>query len=155
MPTKRPECSGNWSVPSLCLSSHTDTRLGSRHGVTFRFDCVFCYVSDLERAIRFYAGTLGFKLTSRDRVACFEIDGVRFELVPASDSQKLEGRGNARLCLQVDDVEGALRALRTQGVATGAAEPKPGGVLGTFRDPDGNEICLWQYRDGTTRNLGT
>jgi len=30
-------------------------------------------------------------------------------------------------------------------VRTGPAVDKGAGVLGTFEDPDGNEICLWQY----------
>ena len=122
---------------------------GVFRGVEFRFDCVFYYVSDLERAIRFYAEILGFRLTSRDVVARFDAGRVRFELVPAPDRAKLEGEGNARLCLEVDDVEAALAELRNLGVPTGAAQAKPGGVLGIFWDPDGNEICLWQYRTGT------
>jgi hypothetical protein len=32
----------------------------------FRFDCVFYYVSDLDRAIAFYTNALGFRLSSRD-----------------------------------------------------------------------------------------
>jgi predicted enzyme related to lactoylglutathione lyase len=79
-------------------------------------------------------------------VARFEADGVRFEVVPGSGSGKVGGQGNARLCLEVDDVEAALAELRSRGVATGEAHAKPGGILGTFSDPDGNEICLWQYR---------
>lgn len=41
-----------------------------------KFDCVFYYVSDLERSIRFYTDVLGFKLSSRDFVARFFVDGV-------------------------------------------------------------------------------
>ena len=37
----------------------------------FRFDCVFYYVFDLDRAVRFYQEVLGLKLTSRDFVARF------------------------------------------------------------------------------------
>lgn len=50
---------------------------------TFRFDCVFYYVSELDRAIAFYTAVLGFELASRDAVARFRIDGVLFELVPS------------------------------------------------------------------------
>ena len=42
----------------------------------FRFDCLFYYVSDLDRAIRFYTNILGLDLISRDVVARFEIDDV-------------------------------------------------------------------------------
>lgn len=111
----------------------------------FHFDCVFYYVSDLERSIRFYRNVLGFKLVSRDVVARFDIDGVLFEVVPAPDQSVLRQAGNARLCLRVDSVEEALTELRAKGVHTGKAESRGTGKLGSFEDPDGNEICLWEY----------
>jgi len=113
----------------------------------FHFDAVFYYASDMERAIRFYTQVLGFKLVSRDTVARFDVDGVLLEIVPAPEAGKLEGAGNARLCLRVENVEQALRELQAKGVRTTEAEPKDTGVLGRFSDPDGNEICLWQYKD--------
>ena len=109
------------------------------------FDCVFYYVSDMERSIRFYQDVLGFKFVSRDIVARFDVDGVLFEIVPAPGESTLRGAGNARLCLRVDDVEDALKALQAKGARTGRAQRKATGVLGTVEDPDGNEICLWQY----------
>lgn len=111
------------------------------------FDCLFYYVSDLEAAIGFYRDVLGFRLTSRDVVARFDIDGVLFEIVPAAPGSNLRAcRGNARLALRVDRVEQALRELQARGVRVGEAEDKGTGVLGRFEDPDGNEICLWEYR---------
>jgi len=50
-----------------------------------------------------------------------------------------------RLCLKVDDISTTISALRARGVRTGDAEPKDNDFLAAFRDPDGNEICLWQY----------
>ena len=44
------------------------------------FDCVFYYVTDMNRAISFYSDILGLKLTSRDVVARFDIDGVLFSV---------------------------------------------------------------------------
>ncbi|HKN36987.1 MAG TPA: VOC family protein [Terriglobales bacterium] len=111
----------------------------------FRFDAVFYYVSDFERAIRFYSDVLGFKLNSRDAVARFDLNGILFEIVPARDKSKFSGQGNARLCLEVDDVQQALDELRSQGVPTSAAQNKDKGVLASFQDPDGNELCIWQY----------
>jgi catechol 2,3-dioxygenase-like lactoylglutathione lyase family enzyme len=111
----------------------------------FHFDCVFHYVSHMDLTIRFYRDVLGFKLISRDVVARFEIDGVLCELVPAPAKENLHAKGNARLCLRVENVEQALNELRTKGVRTGPAVVKGAGVLGSFEDPEGNEICLWQY----------
>lgn len=113
--------------------------------MTFHFDCVFYYVPDIERSIPFYRDVLGFKLVSRDIVARFDIDGVLFEIVPSGVKAKSPYTGNARLCLRVDSVEESLRKLQSQGVHTSHAQNKGTGVLGSFEDPDGNEICLWQY----------
>lgn len=114
----------------------------------FHFDCVFYYVSDLERSIRFYRDVLGLKFVSRDIVARFDIDGVLFEVVPAPDKGVLHQAGNARLCLRVDNVEEALKELQAKSVHTGKAESQGTGKLGSFEDPDGNEICLWEYFAG-------
>jgi catechol 2,3-dioxygenase-like lactoylglutathione lyase family enzyme len=111
----------------------------------FQFDAVFYHVSDLDCAVRFYRDVLGFKLHSRDYVARFYIGDVLFELVPTSDTRKLKGNGNARVCLAVDDIQGSISELRAKGVAVQDAETKENGALAYFRDPDGNEVCLWQY----------
>jgi catechol 2,3-dioxygenase-like lactoylglutathione lyase family enzyme len=116
-----------------------------------RFDAIFYYVSDLERAIHFYTDILGFKLSSRDAVARFDLEGVLFDLVPTQDRNKLSGQGNARVCLQVEDVQQVLGELRIKGVPTSRAEDKHNGTLASFRDPDGNELCLWQYSPTSTK----
>jgi len=110
-----------------------------------QFDCVFYYVSDIESAVRFYSDVLGFKLSSRDFVARFHVDGVLFELVPKTDKTKVSGAGNARLCLKVDDIQAALEELKQKGVVTSGAQKETGGILASLYDPDGNEICVWQY----------
>ncbi|MGA3175861.1 MAG: VOC family protein [Candidatus Acidiferrum sp.] len=126
------------------MSAHSDPRQPD-----FHFDCVFHYVSHMDLAIRFYRDVLGFKLISRDVVARFEIDEVLFELVPAPAKENLHAKGNARLCLRVENVEQALNDLRAKGVRTSPAVDKGTGVLGSFEDPEGNEICLWQYHQKT------
>ena len=62
-------------------------------------------------AISFYSDVLGFRLTSRDVVARFDVDGVLFELIPSRDKKELRGGGNARLCLKVDDITQAVEYL--------------------------------------------
>lgn len=111
----------------------------------FRFDCVFYYVSDLDRAIAFYTHILGFRLSSRDAVARFFVDGVLVELVPTTDPDVLSGRGNARLALAVGQIETAVRDLRAKGVAVSEVREVSNGRLASFEDPDGNEVVLWQY----------
>ena len=116
----------------------------------YHFDCVYYYVSDMEQSIAFYRNILGFRLVSRDVVARFNVDGVLFELVPTTDRARLQGAGNARLALRVDSVETALQELAARGVSVSPAEDKGTGILGFFRDPDENEICLWQYSSKAT-----
>jgi predicted enzyme related to lactoylglutathione lyase len=99
----------------------------------------------MDRAISFYSSVLGLRLSSKDVVARFDIDGVMLELVPSRDRGKLGGEGNARLCLKVNDIDQAAEYLRMNGVQVGEIEILENGRLASFRDPEGNEICLWQY----------
>ncbi|HET7441647.1 MAG TPA: VOC family protein [Terriglobales bacterium] len=111
----------------------------------FKFDCIFYYVSDMPRTIRFYRDLLGLRLLSQDIVARFELDGVMIEVVPTTEKSKLQGEGNGRLCLQIENMDAALAELAGKGIAATPPMIKEGGVLASFSDPDGNEICLWQY----------
>jgi len=108
------------------------------------FDCVYYYVSDLDRAVRFFSDSLGLELSSRDHVARFKIDGVPFELVPTTDASRYSGHGNARLCFGVQDMPGAVEELKSKGVPVGPIHHVENGFLATFNDPDGNELALWQ-----------
>jgi catechol 2,3-dioxygenase-like lactoylglutathione lyase family enzyme len=113
--------------------------------MTFNFDCVFYYVSDLERAVSFYRDVLGLRLVSRDVVARFDIDGVMLELVPTQRSDQY-GNANARLCLRVDHLNAARNDLLRLGVVSSEPSDKGHGLLASLHDLDGNEIWLWQYK---------
>jgi len=112
---------------------------------SYGFDCVFYYVSDLDRAIAFYTGVLGFALASRDAVARFVLNDVLVELVPTAEPELLSGRGNARLTLAVEHIESAIQDLRAKGVDVSEVKAVSNGRLATLKDPDGNELALWQY----------
>jgi catechol 2,3-dioxygenase-like lactoylglutathione lyase family enzyme len=111
------------------------------------FDAVFYYVTDLDRSVDFYRNVLDFPLVSRDFVARFDIDGVLFELVPSADERPVSGSGNARLCLQVQDIHESVAQLKARSVKVSDVKTVIGGLLAFFDDPDGNELCLWQYTD--------
>lgn len=114
--------------------------------MTLQFDCVFYYVSDLDRAIGFYQNVLGLKLQSKDLVARFDIDGVLLELVPAKHFERYGGTGNARLCLRVDNMSAARNDLIRLGVMSSEPVDEGPGVLSSIHDLDGNEICLWEEK---------
>lgn len=111
----------------------------------FRFDCVFYYVRDLDRAVSFYSDILGFTLRSRDVVARFDVDGVLIELVPTTGDSRVGGNGNARLALAVDDIQSAATRLQARGVSVSEVRQVQNGFLASLSDPDGNELVLWQY----------
>jgi catechol 2,3-dioxygenase-like lactoylglutathione lyase family enzyme len=111
----------------------------------FRFDCLFYYVSDLDRSVDFYTRVLGLRLTSQDTIARLNIDGVLFELIPTDDVSLLSGKGNARLTLAVEDIEAARAELMTDRVIVSEVTRVSNGLLASFTDPDGNELVLWQY----------
>jgi catechol 2,3-dioxygenase-like lactoylglutathione lyase family enzyme len=118
----------------------------SRVGMArFSFDCIFYYVGDLEKSVEFYTDVLGFRLFSRDVLARFYIDGVLFELIPGHGERKFRGDGNARLCLKVENIDEAVAYLRRKGTLTSQPKQESNGRIASFEDPDGNEICLWQY----------
>ena len=109
------------------------------------FDAVFYYVTDMEASIAFYRDTLGLPLVSQDFVARFDLDGVLVELVPLPPGSVVPGNGNARLCFSVSNLKETLEQLHARGIRTSAIKNKQGGKMAFFRDPDGNELCLWEY----------
>lgn len=113
--------------------------------VKLSFDTVFYYVSDMDAAVAFYRDTLGLPLVSQDYVARFDLDGVLIELVPLPPGTVVPGSGNARLCFSVANLQETLERMHNRGVPTGKIKEKKDGRLAFFRDPDGNELCLWEY----------
>jgi catechol 2,3-dioxygenase-like lactoylglutathione lyase family enzyme len=113
-----------------------------------KLDCVFYYVTDLDRAVEFYSQTLGLTLVSRDVVARFRLDGLLFELVPTAGHSRRSGEGNARVTFEVLDIRKEVEALRRKGVSVGGIERVSNGLLASLADPDGNELVLWQYATG-------
>jgi catechol 2,3-dioxygenase-like lactoylglutathione lyase family enzyme len=118
-------------------------------GVKLSFDSVFCYVTDLERSLNFYRNTLELPLVSRDFVARFDIDGVLFELVPAAMDKQVSGSGNARLCLQVQDIHESVAQLRQSGVETSDVKAVTGGLLAFLKILMGTNCAC-----GSTRARG-
>ena len=109
------------------------------------FDSVFYYVTNMEASIAFYRDTLGLPLVSQDYVVRFDLDGVLIELVPLPPGSVVPGNGNARLCFSVLNLEETLEQLRARRIPTSKIKEKRDGRLAFFRDPDGNELSLWEY----------
>jgi catechol 2,3-dioxygenase-like lactoylglutathione lyase family enzyme len=114
--------------------------------MTLQFDCVFYYVSDLERAVVFYENVLGLKLQSKNAVARFDLDGVLLELVPTKHAERYAGTGNARLCLRVANINATRHDFMLSGVMSSEPVDEGPGLLSSIHDLDGNEICLWEEK---------
>jgi predicted enzyme related to lactoylglutathione lyase len=118
-------------------------------------------VSDVERAIEFYVGTLGF---TKD-VDVQPAEGVRIVQVTADGSGCSIGFGTGLdvyrgepgsirgLHLVVEDIEAARAELVSRGVEVSEVHDFGGGVKGAeFADPDGNsfELQEMEWRRGET-----
>ncbi len=107
-------------------------------------------VSDQDRALEFYTGTLGFTLVSdlpmgpgrRWVMIAPPGGGAAITLVtwfPSMAAGSVKGT-----VLETDALEADIDALRGKGVEIGDIESAPWGRFVTFDDPDGNGIVLQQ-----------
>lgn len=109
------------------------------------------YVSDLERAVRFYTETLGLRLLYRaaDKFAMVDAGaGLSVGLHPASTRAPAPGtHGSINVGFNVaGPIEQAVAALRKRGVVFRGPVVDDGGAvkLAFFGDPDGNDLYLCQ-----------
>jgi catechol 2,3-dioxygenase-like lactoylglutathione lyase family enzyme len=126
------------------------------------FSHVYLPVPDIDEAVRFYTGTLGFRLLRRWRTgdgpdaAYAELGGVLLEIIvsPAPLTERPDGgRGEQRFGLVVDDLDAVLRELSGKGVAVTTEPFEPRSFWGrqaVIRDPFGYLVALreWRAPDG-------
>ncbi len=98
-------------------------------------------VEDMEKALAFWRDALGMELhglrdvpTEKSQVAFLPLPGSEVELVqPTTDDSGIakylakRGPGMHHICLEVDDIEGMISHLKTQGVRLINEEPRLGG----------------------------
>jgi len=109
---------------------------------------VTVYVSNMDRAVRFYSETLGLKLAYRfgDHWASIEAGtGLTIGLHPASSQFSAGRKGSMAIGLQLKgSLPDAVSALTAKGVRFQGDvinEGKAGSFIG-FEDPDGNQLYL-------------
>lgn len=118
----------------------------------YRLLLVRVFVRDLDRAVRFYADTLGMKLSFRsDELGWAQFAVAGADVALELDRGEREDDGDedlvgrfAGFSLAVEDIEKTYQTLRARGVEfLRPPEKMPwGGVLAHFRDPDGNILTL-------------
>lgn len=113
------------------------------------------YVSDLDRAVKFYTDTLGLKLQFQAGPHFAQIDagrGMALGLHPTGpQSPKAGQRGSISVGLAVTDpLDQVVSKLRAKGVVfRGPIVDDKQVRLAFFGDPDGNDLYLSEYKAGT------
>ncbi len=120
-------------------------------------------VTDLQRALDFYCGVLGFREAFRlERegepspwIVYLQVAPGQFiELFPRGEgtvAPRSQAAGYNHYCLAVDDLAGTLRELGARGLAV-TGEPRRGMDTNWqywIEDPDGNAIELMQITAGS------
>jgi len=120
----------------------------------FRSGNVTIYVSNMDRAVRFYNETLGLKLAYRfgDHWASLDAaKGLTIGLHPTSAAASAEERkGGPAIGLELSGkIEDAMKTLKERGIHfhTVANEGKAG-KFAHFHDPDGNLLYLAELNWG-------
>lgn len=121
------------------LESAPDTLLSGGHAIV--------YVSDMDAAIRFYADTLGLKLTYRfeNKFATIEVGrNLLLALHPKTPNTPDPGtKGSVTLGFVVDEpIATVVSRLAQRGVRV-VGRSEPGGSV-DIEDLDGNVITLWE-----------
>jgi predicted enzyme related to lactoylglutathione lyase len=104
------------------------------------------FVSDMDRAIRFYTETLGLKLEQRfgDHWASVKTGGLTIGLHPASETSTAGRKGSITIGLNLNEpIEGVVDRLKRQGVKFTRGIVEDGfSRAAHFEDPDGNELYI-------------
>ena len=114
-------------------------------------DFYYYQVSDMERAIDFYEGTLGLRLVKREGPHWTEFEiGTATLALAVSPPEHSRPPGSGTIVLAVEDVAAAVPELRAQGVGILAGVwETPVCWNAVIVDPDDNRIWLHQRKDGT------
>lgn len=105
---------------------------------------VWLPVSDIDRSITFYRDRLGLtEIRREDDWAQLDANGLHIGL---NAKESPNGHGGAVIAFQPEnELESAVRKLRDGGVdIAGGISEHPWGRVATFKDPDGNDLQLYE-----------
>jgi predicted enzyme related to lactoylglutathione lyase len=110
---------------------------------------VWLPVSDMDRALQFYSETLGLDIEEHQEDWSLVTAGAVSIGLNGRDEEASGGEGGAVIAFRPsDEIEDAVEALAAEGVEiAGGVTEHPWGKVATFRDPDGNELQLYESPD--------
>ena len=127
-------------------------------------DHVAIVVKDLDRAVALYRDALGLELAEIEevpeqqvRTAIFGHGMGRVELISPTTSDSgvarfldKRGEGLHHICIEVEDIEAAIAAMKSRGAPLIDDTPKPGagGARVAFIHPKGSHGVLVELRQG-------
>jgi predicted enzyme related to lactoylglutathione lyase len=114
-----------------------------------QLDHVYYWVSDMDRAVKFYEDVVGLRLARRDGPswAMFEASSdVRLALHGAMEGRPIE-TGGATAVFRVDDLDAARADLEGRGARFDehVGEVEGYARFASFFDPDGNQVQIIEY----------
>ncbi len=112
------------------------------HGVSV----VWLPVTDTGRSVEFYGQTLGMEVKQQEAEwAELEAGGLRIGL-NGRQEETPGGEGGAVLAFRPDGgIESAVEELKGKGVEfSGEVSEHPWGKVASFKDPDGNDLQLYE-----------
>lgn len=123
-----------------------------RHMTTYTLGYANIFVSDFDRALKFYTETLGLKVTRKDDAfgyAAFATEGAQLAIARVGEEQAdLVGR-HTGVGLMVEDLDATYTELAARGVEFPMKPEKQpwGGYMGLMCDSEGNILYLDQPFD--------
>jgi CreA protein len=111
-------------------------------------DHVYYWVSDMDRAAKFYEEILGLSMRRREGPNWAELDGgtIRLALHGAIEGRSQAVPGGATVSFSVADLDAARRELESRGLEFDhVGEVGEEARYATFRDPDGNTLQIIEH----------
>ncbi len=114
---------------------------------------IYYNVQNMQRAVDFYGGILGLKLTSEsEHWTAFDVGGIRIGLhwtggapVSSSATAKNGVQSGATLTFRVSNIHAAVARLQSAGAKlVGKVREESWGSIVAFEDPDGNILKLME-----------
>jgi len=105
---------------------------------------IYYYVTDMDRAIKFYTEVLALPLKVRFENHWAEVDAgpITIGLHPTDSPPK---QGGGTISCNVKDLESFVKEIKSKGAKVGKIQSPERGKFVMVSDPDGNEIHVVEF----------